>query len=71
MEKVPVNRERFTAIVIIGRIVSKTWFRRKEGIGSSLHCLLGEACKSLAISLIDVGGNDDKFFSSNRGIGMR
>ena len=29
------------------------------GIGSRSHCLLGEACKSLAISSIDTGGNDD------------
>ena len=30
------------------------------GIGSRSHCLLGEACKSLVISSIDIGGNDDK-----------
>ena len=29
------------------------------GIGSRSYCLLGEACKSLAISAIDTGGNDD------------
>ena len=29
------------------------------GIGSRSHCLLGEACKSLAISSIDAEGNDD------------
>ena len=29
------------------------------GIGSRSHCLLGEACKSLAISSINAGGNDD------------
>ena len=27
-------------------------------MGSRSHCLLGEACKSLAISSIDTGGND-------------
>ena len=52
--------ERFTMVVIIGRIVAETCFRRKAGIGSMSHCLLGEACKSIAISSIDVGGNDDK-----------
>ena len=58
-EKVPVDRERLTMVVIIGRIVAETSFRRKVGIGSSLHCLLGEACKSLTISSIDTGGNDN------------
>ena len=29
------------------------------GIGSRSYCLLREACKSLAISSIDAGGNDD------------
>ena len=57
--KVPVDRERLTMVVIIGRIVAETCFKRKVGIGSRLHCLLGEACKSLAISSIDAGGKDD------------
>ena len=55
--KIPVDRERFT-IVIIGRIVAETCFRR-VGIGSRSHCLLGEACKNLVISSIDAGENDD------------
>ena len=46
MGKVPVDRERFTMVAIIGRIVAETCFRRKVGIGSKSHCLLGEACKS-------------------------
>ena len=58
MGKVPVDSERLTMIVIIGRIVPKTSFRRKVGIGSRSHCLFEEACKSLAISSIDAGGND-------------
>ena len=29
------------------------------GIGSRSHCLFGEACKRLAISSVDAGGNDD------------
>ena len=59
--KVSVDRARFTMVFIIGRIVAETCFRRKVGIGSKSHCSLGEACKSnLAISSIDVGGNDDK-----------
>ena len=37
----------------------RNFFWRKVGIGSRLHCLLGEAYKSLAISSIDAGGNDD------------
>ena len=48
--KVPVDRERFTMVVIIGRIVAETCFKRKVRIGSRSHCLLGEACKSLVIS---------------------
>ena len=60
MRKVPVDRERLTMVVIIGRIVAETCFRRKMGIGSRSHCLLGEICKSLVISSIDAGGNDDK-----------
>ena len=59
MEKVPLDRERLTMVVIIGRIVTETSFRRKVGIRSRLHCLLGEACKSLTISSIDTGGNDN------------
>ena len=59
MGNVTVDRERFTMVVIIGRIVAETCFKRKVGIGSRSHCLLGEACKSLVISSIDVGGNDN------------
>ena len=59
MAKVPVDRERLTMVVIIGRIVAETSFRRKLGIGSKSHCLLEEARKSLVISSIDAGGNDD------------
>ena len=58
MRKVPVDRERLTMVVIIGRIVAETSFRRNVGIGSRSHRLLGKACKSLAISSIDSGGND-------------
>ena len=54
------DRERFTMVVIIGRIVEETCFRRKVGIGSRSHCLLREACKSFAISSTDAGKNDDK-----------
>ena len=32
--KVAVDRERLTMVVIIGRIVAETSFRRKVGIGS-------------------------------------
>ena len=60
MGNVPVDRERFIIVVIIGSIVAENCFRRKMGIGSRLHCLLGEACKSLAMSSIDARGNDDK-----------
>ena len=59
MGKVIADRERFTMVVIMGRIVTKTWLMRKVGIGSRSHCLLGEAYTSLAILLIDAGGNDD------------
>ena len=59
MGKVPVDKEKFTMVVIIGRIVAETYFRRNVGIGSRSHCLLGEAWKSLAISSIDAGGNHD------------
>ena len=60
MEKVPVDREIFTMVIIIGRIVAETCFRRKVGIWSRSYCLLGEACKSLPISSIDARENDDK-----------
>ena len=50
MWKVPVDREIFSMVVIIGRIVEETCFRRKAGIGSKPHSLLGEACKSVAFS---------------------
>ena len=58
--KVPEDRERFTMVIIIGRMVAETCFRRKVGIGSRSDCLLGEACKRLAISSTDAGGNYDK-----------
>ena len=70
MEKVPVGRERLTTVVIIGRIVAETCFRRKVGIGSRSYCLLGEAYKSLAISSIDAGEDDDNTLEV-RWIGMR
>ena len=37
------DRERFTMVIIIGRIFAETCFMRKVGIGSKSHCLLGEA----------------------------
>ena len=40
MGKVPVDRERFTMVVIIGNIVAETCFRWKVEIGSTSHCLL-------------------------------
>ena len=55
MGEVPADRERLTMVVIIGRIVTQTSFRRKVRIESRSHCLLGEACKSLVISSIDAG----------------
>ena len=60
MGKVPVDRERFTMVIIIGRMVAETCFRRKVGIGSRSDYLLGEAYKRLAISLIDARGKYDK-----------
>ena len=57
-------------VAIKERIVAETSFRRKVGIGSRSHCLLGEACKSLAISSKDTGGNDDNTLGG-KGIGMR
>ena len=60
MGKEPVDRERLTRVVIIGRRVAETCFWRKVGIGSRSHCLLGVTCVSLAISSIDAGENDDK-----------
>ena len=38
------------------------------GIGSRSHCLLGEACKSLAISSIDARGNDDNTLEGRGGL---
>ena len=67
-EEVPVDRERLTMVVIIERIVAETFFRRNVGIGSGSHCLLGEACKSLAISSIDAGGNDDNTLGGRGGL---
>ena len=66
--KVPVDRERLTMVVIIGRIVAENCFRRKVRIGSSSHCLLGEACKSLAILSIDAGGNDNNTLGVKGGL---
>ena len=66
--KVPVRKERLTMVVIIGRIVAETCFRRKVGIGSRSRCLLGEACKSLAISSIDARGNGDNTLGVRGGL---
>ena len=68
MGKVPVDRERLTMVVIIGRIVVETSFRRKVGIGSRSHCLFGEAYKSLAISSIVAGGSDDNTLGERGGL---
>ena len=68
MGKVPVDRERLTMVVIIGRIVEQTCFRRKVVIESRSHCLLGEPCKGLAISSIDAGGNDDNALGVRGGL---
>ena len=46
-------------VVRIGRMVAETCFS-KVGILTKSHCLLGEACKSLAISLINAGWNVGK-----------
>ena len=67
MGKMSVDREIFTIVNIIRRIVAETCFRRKVGIGSRSHCILREACKTLPISSIDAGGNDDKTFGVRRG----
>ena len=56
-------------VVIIRRIVAEICFKRKVGIGSRSHCLLGDACKSLEISIIDAGGNDDKILGARGGGG--
>ena len=40
MGKVPVDREIFIMVVIIGRIVAETSFRRKVGIGSRVTLLI-------------------------------
>ena len=66
MGKVPVDRERLTMVVIIG-IFAETSFRRNVGMSRS-HCLLGEACKSLAISSIDAGGNDASTLGGRGGL---
>ena len=68
MGEVPVDRERLIMVVIRGRIVAETSFRRKVEIESRSHCLLGEACKSLAISSIDAGGNDDNTLRGRGGL---
>ena len=53
------RQERLTTVVIIGRIVAETCFMTEAETGLRSHCLLGEASKSLAISSIDAGGNND------------
>ena len=68
MGKVPVDRERLTMVVIIERIVAETSFTRNVRIGSRSHCLLGKACKSLAISSIDAGRNDDNTLGGRGGL---
>ena len=45
--------------VIKGRIVAEMYYTRKVGIESRSHCLLRETCKSVVISVIDAGRNDD------------
>ena len=62
-----IDRERFTMVDIIGRIVAETYFRRKVEMRSKSHCLLREACKSLAMSLIHSGVNDYKTRSRRGG----
>ena len=68
MAKVPVDRETFIMVAIIGKIVAETCFRGKVEIGSRSHCLLEEASNSLAISSIDAVGNDDKTLGVRGGL---
>ena len=67
MGKVPEDRQRVT-MVVIRRIGAETCFKRKVGIGSRSHCLLGEACKTLAISSKNAGGNDDNTLGGRVGL---
>jgi hypothetical protein len=41
--KVPVERERFTILVMVGTSGHKTFLRRKVGTGSRRHDLVGDA----------------------------
>ena len=56
MGKVPVDRERLTMVVIIGRIVAETSFRRKVTL------FIRRDTQDLTISSIDARGNDDNTF---------
>ena len=69
MGKVPVSRERLIMVVIIGRVVQKP-FLRTVRMETRSHYLLGEALKSLAISLIDAGWNDSKTVRVREGVGI-
>ena len=48
LRKVPVDRERLTMVVIIGRIVAETSFRRNVGIGSWSHCLFSRGMQEFS-----------------------
>ena len=69
MVMVPVDREIFTMIVIIGRIVAETCLRRKVGDRVKVTLFIRDECKILAISSIDAGGNDDKTLGVRGGLG--
>ena len=53
--KLPVESERLIILVITRRRTDAQSFRRQEGIGSSLHCLLGSEFKSSETSASEAG----------------
>jgi len=61
--KLPVDKERFIILVMMGTRIDAQSFNKEVGMGSSSHCLFGRECKRFETSVSEVGwkiDNDDR-----------
>jgi len=56
-----VERDRLMMLVIVGRRTDEHCFRREVGIGSKSQLVSGESDRSLEISSMVAGANEEKF----------
>ena len=67
---VPVDRDRFTMLVIAGARMSTHCLTREVGIGLSWHCLSGDSMMSFLISSHVAGSKVESVFGVDGGGGL-